>query len=317
MDADDLVLFERSLQHATENFSADALDSALTELGWEDALAIDADAAVSTLFELQGRANVTSSAIATVVLAAVAPDRNTDTAVVFPSVGTWTSPGIVEDGNVTVRGIAAASALDRSTALVVAPAGDALVAVSASTAELSLRTVHGLDPSLGLVEVTGGARIVEELGAVVWSRAIRGAHLAISHELIGASRTMLDLARQHALERIQFGVPISSFQAVRHRLAEAFVSIEAAEAMTRAAWDDGEDATAAMAKAVAGRAARTTARHSQQVLAGIGFTLEHPFHAYFRRILVLDELFGSARALTRQLGEDTIRTRRLPPVLPL
>ena len=48
-----------------------------------------------------------------------------------------------------------------------------------------------------------------------------------------------------------------------------------------------------MAKAVAGRSARTVAKNCQQVLAGIGFTTEHHFHRYLRRILVLDELFGS------------------------
>ena len=68
---------------------------------------------------------------------------------------------------------------------------------------------------------------------------------------------------------------------------------------------------------MAGREARTAARHCQQVLAGIGFTTEHPFHRYVRRVLVLDELFGTSRALTRALGEDLLATRQLPPLLPL
>ena len=72
-----------------------------------------------------------------------------------------------------------------------------------------------------------------------------------------------------------------------------------------------------MAKAVAGREARTAARHCQQVLAGIGFTTEHPFHLYFRRVLVLDALFGTSRTLTRALGDDLLATRQLPPLLPL
>ena len=123
---------------------------------------------------------------------------------------------------------------------------------------------------------------------------------------------MLELAREHALERIQFGVPISSFQAVRHRLAETLVAIETADAVLDAAWLDGSPATAAMAKAVAGREARTAARHCQQVLAGIGFTTEHTFHRYVRRVLVLDALFGTSRTLTRSLGDDLLATRRLP-----
>jgi alkylation response protein AidB-like acyl-CoA dehydrogenase len=53
------------------------------------------------------------------------------------------------------------------------------------------------------------------------------------------------------------------------------------------------------------------------VLAGIGFTTEHPFHRYLRRVLVLDQLFGSARSLTKDLGESIVASRRLPYLLPL
>ena len=104
---------------------------------------------------------------------------------------------------------------------------------------------------------------------------------------------MLELARLHALERIQFGRPISSFQAVRHRLAESLVAIEAAAGLLDAVWDEPGPATAALAKGLAGRSARTVARHAQQVLAGIGFTTEHPFHLFFRRAVVLDQLLGA------------------------
>jgi alkylation response protein AidB-like acyl-CoA dehydrogenase len=90
-----------------------------------------------------------------------------------------------------------------------------------------------------------------------------------------------------------------------------------ADAALSGAWDDGSPTAAAMAKAVAGRGARTAARHCQQVLAGIGFTTEHPFHRYLRRVLVLDQLFGSARSLTKDLGESIVASRRLPDLLPL
>ena len=113
------------------------------------------------------------------------------------------------------------------------------------------------------------------------------------------------------------GIPISQFQAVRHRLAEALIAIETAQAALGAAWDDRSPTTAAMAKALAGRGARTATRHCQQVLAGIGFTTEHPFHGYVRRVLVLDEVLGSARTLTRKLGDDLLRTGQLPALLPL
>ena len=79
---------------------------------------------------------------------------------------------------------------------------------------------------------------------------------------------MLDLARAHALERVQFGRPIARFQAVRHRLADALVAVEALDAALGAAWDEPNPMTAALAKAIAGRTARTVATHCQQVLAG-------------------------------------------------
>jgi alkylation response protein AidB-like acyl-CoA dehydrogenase len=125
---------------------------------------------------------------------------------------------------------------------------------------------------------------------------------------------MLGLACEHATGRVQFGQPIAAFQAVRHRLADTLVAIETAEAGLDGAWLDGSARSAAAAKALAGRAARTAAQHCQQVCAGIGFTTEHPLHRSIRRVLVLDQLFGSARALTRALG-DEIRSSQQP--LPL
>lgn len=122
---------------------------------------------------------------------------------------------------------------------------------------------------------------------------------ALGWWLTGTSRAMLSLARTHALGRTQFGRPVAAFQAVRHRLAETLVAIEGAEATLAAATDD---LGSLLAKAAAGQAALTTARHCQQVLGGIGFTAEHDLHRHIRRVLVLDGLLGSARELTREAG---------------
>ena len=252
MDAEDLALFERSVQGAV---GSPDVDAALAELGWAEALAAEPRDAVRVLFEAQGRAAARSGALHLVVGAAALP------------LGTmWVRLG-----------------------------GDG-------------PPIGGVDPSLGLVE----AAPVEG-----WAGDLRLGRLALGHELVGASRTMLELARTHALEREQFGQPIAAFQAVRHRLAETLVAIETAEAVLDAAWIDGTPLTAAMAKSLAGRGARTAARHCQQVLAGIGFTTEHDLHRYVRRTLVLDQLLGSARTLTRDLGDELLTTRTLPPLLPL
>lgn len=137
---------------------------------------------------------------------------------------------------------------------------------------------------------------VAESGSVV---PVAAGRRALGWWLVGTSRAMLNLARSHALDRTQFGKPIAGFQAVRHRLAETLVAIEGAEATLLAATDDFGSL---LAKAAAGKAALTAARHCQQVLGGIGFTAEHDLHRHIRRALLLDGLLGSSRELTREAG---------------
>jgi Acyl-CoA dehydrogenase, C-terminal domain len=140
------------------------------------------------------------------------------------------------------------------------------------------------------------------------------ARRAVGWWLVGASRAMLALARQHALDRVQFGRPIAGFQAIRHRLAETLVAIEGAEATLTLPGEDNPDLTALLAKAAAGKAALTAARNCQQVLGGIGFTEEHDLHHHVKRVLVLDQLLGSSRELTRRAGAG-LRARGSAPRL--
>ena len=143
---------------------------------------------------------------------------------------------------------------------------------------------------------------------------LAGGRHALGWWLVGTSRAMLSLARQHALDRVQFGRPVASFQAIRHRLAETLVAIEGAEATLLAAADVADDLAFLLAKAAAGQAALTAARHCQQVLGGLGFTAEHELHRHVKRSLVLDGMLGSARELTRDAGA-TLRAKRCAPRL--
>lgn len=140
------------------------------------------------------------------------------------------------------------------------------------------------------------------------------ARVAVAWWLIGSARAMLALARRHALDRVQFGKPIASFQAVRHRLAETLVAIEGAEATLTLPGADNPDLTALLAKAAAGKAALAAARNCQQVLAGIGFTAEHDLHRHIERVVVLDAILGSSRELTRRAGAG-LRARGSAPRL--
>jgi alkylation response protein AidB-like acyl-CoA dehydrogenase len=176
-----------------------------------------------------------------------------------------------------------------------------------------IRPMRGIDPDAGMhiVEVdtppTGAA----------WTGAVALARRAIAHQVAGATRTMLALARQHALDRVQFGRPVAQFQAVRHRLAEALVAVEALDATLAAAAQDPGTETAALAKITAGQTARTVATHCQQVLAGIGFTTDHPFHRYLKRTLLLDGLFDGSDDLVLAIGHTLLAARRVPTLIEL
>jgi hypothetical protein len=319
MDEAERSLFADTVRQLTGQHSGDELDAALDGLGWSEALTVDRPIAVTVLFEALGEANGTSSALDTVLCSLLRPSERDAAAVALPPIRTCDAPARVDGSQVSVRGLGTRALGHHDSVVVVASDRDGHVSYVVPTTALKLERARGLDPDLGLVEVTGSLDASSLAGgdAVDWGAAVAAGQLALGHELVGAARTMLELARVHALERMQFGRPIASFQAVRHRLAESLVAIEAAAALLAASWDEPDPVIAAVAKAVAGRSTRTVARHCQQVLAGIGFTTEHPFHHYFRRIVVLDQLLGASDELTRRLGGDTLVTGALPTTFAL
>lgn len=195
--------------------------------------------------------------------------------------------------------------------------------------DVVLETIGGLPGGTPPLPYAGGGWVVWErqgnteptLGGLPLRRVPDGetmrlgeARRAVGWWLIGSARAMLALARQHALDRVQFGKPIASFQAIRHRLAETLVAIEGGEATLCLPGTDNPDLTAMLAKAAAGKAALTAARHCQQVLGGIGFTAEHDLHHHVKRALVLDGLLGSSKELTRKAGAG-LRARGSAPRL--
>ncbi len=323
MQGSDLEIFQRSLSQATSRHTGPALDAALVDLGWLDALESDAHTAISLLFPLQGAANATSFALDQVVMTGLHRGSASELAVVLPWLGGWSTPGQMMGAELNVHGLGTAALRRHGTALVVARTDDPMVAaaVEVDTAALTPRCSDGLDPSFGLVEVSGDSVPYShrtDIASIGWNASVGLAQVALGYELVGAARTMLELAREHALNRVQFGQPISRFQAVRHRLADTLVAIEAADAVLAAAGEDPSSLQlSAAAKALSGRGTRTAGRHCQQVLAGIGFTAEHPFHKYLRRVLILDQLFGTSRSLTEALGNELLASRRMATLLPL
>jgi alkylation response protein AidB-like acyl-CoA dehydrogenase len=119
--------------------------------------------------------------------------------------------------------------------------------------------------------------------------------------LLGVSSAALEVARCYALDREQFGVPIGSFQAVQHLLADMYVRTALARSATYAAaavLDDPEISdpirASAMAKLLAGEAALENARAAIQIHGGIGFTWEMLPNYLLKRAWVLEHVFGDA-----------------------
>jgi len=134
-----------------------------------------------------------------------------------------------------------------------------------------------------------------------------------SADLVGAMRGVLEITVAYAAERRQFGVPVGSFQAVQHLLAEAQCLMEGSSSVAaHAAWAVDEleptDARSAgrVAKAYCARAARTVCETAIQVHGGIGNTWECLAHVYLRRALLSTQWFGDDGAQLRELQRERL-----------
>jgi hypothetical protein len=275
LDADTLEMFTATLRGVV-GADGDVTD-ALVEAGWRDVLAEDDEAIVPVQFRLQGELLARSAALDDVVRLAT----GTDGPVVHPRPGRATA--VARDG--TVDGLAFAPVVG-----------------------LDAVPVRGLDPDLGLLRITGHA----PAGVVDGGRARVAARRALAAELLGVASTMLDTATEHAKVRMQYGQPIGGFQAVKFRLADVLVAIQAAEVVAEEAWGEEADVAATAAKCLAGRAFRLAAENCLQVLGAIGFTWEHELHRFIRRGLVLDVCYGSTEELRRELGTTLIERGTSP-----
>ena len=325
MDSADLELMRQATRDAIatagEHANASVVDKVLGELGWRELLDDDARTAIAVVFGALGTANANSTALDDAVLHSLGQPTSAEIAVTFPSYASWECPGVIDGTVLQVRGIATERVANATSLFVVCRDQEVSVGVRVPIALADVRVISGIDPSLRLHaisiarEMDGLERV--SLEAASWDAAVAVARRAISEQISGALRTMLQLARTHALEREQFNRVVARFQAVRHRLAEALVAIEALDATILSAADEATPLTAALAKATAGRGVCTVSAHCQQVLAGIGFTTDHSFHRYLKRVMALEGLFGSTDAITAEIGRTLLRERRVPTLIDL
>jgi alkylation response protein AidB-like acyl-CoA dehydrogenase len=117
----------------------------------------------------------------------------------------------------------------------------------------------------------------------------------IAAQQCGLADRMLQLTTDYVRERKQFGVPIGSFQAVKHQLANARVALEFARPLVYRAAATLQAAHVSMAKAKADEAALTTARAALQCHGAIGYTTEYDLHLYMKRAWALARTWGDAR----------------------
>ena len=140
----------------------------------------------------------------------------------------------------------------------------------------------------------------EGQGWPVVRRTLDIATAGLAAEMVGTAQKALDIAVDYAKTRVQFGKPIGSFQAVKHKCVDMMVSVENSRSLTYyACWtvDErlAEAATAVpMAKAYASDMAKNVTSEAIQVHGGIGFTWEHDMHLYHRRALAGEANFGNA-----------------------
>jgi len=140
----------------------------------------------------------------------------------------------------------------------------------------------------------------EGQGWPILRRTLYIATAALSAEMVGTAQKALDIAVDYAKTRVQFGKPIGSFQAVKHKCVDMMVAVENTRSLTYyACWTVDERlpeaATAVpMAKAYASDMAKNVTSEAIQVHGGIGFTWEHDMHLYHRRALAGEANFGNA-----------------------
>jgi alkylation response protein AidB-like acyl-CoA dehydrogenase len=189
-----------------------------------------------------------------------------------------------------------------------APEGLSLFLVDPKSPGVTLLPMVGIDlasrwSEMRLDKIMVGADAVlgapGAAGPALDSLLRRGAVMA-SAEMLGAARRCLDMSVAYVKVREQFGQPVGSFQAIRHRCSEMLLEAENAHAAVYyAAWAlaaGAEDAgqAASICKAYVSDAARKVCGDSVQVHGGIGFTWEYDLHLYMKRAKALEPLFGDA-----------------------
>jgi alkylation response protein AidB-like acyl-CoA dehydrogenase len=195
--------------------------------------------------------------------------------------------------------------------LIVPDAAGLLCAIPSADVDVSVEESVDRGVRLATVRVHDGAGVV--LRGVDLDAAFDVAAVAVAAQLTGLAEAMLDMSVRYANQREQFGVPIGSFQAIKHQLADVYVANSfATPVVARAAWSVATDAAtrsrdASHAKYAASAAAHRAARTALQVHAGIGYTFEHDLHMWMKRTWTLSSLWGTAAWHRERIAQEVLQ----------
>jgi len=193
-------------------------------------------------------------------------------------------------------------------------AGIQLIGITKGTGGFSATSIETMDPTRSFSKLTldnvnmDEVLILGEGNLSQFDAVVKTSFISLAAECVGGAQRCLDMTVEYAGQRVQFGRPIASFQAIKHRCADMFIQIEAARsAVYAAAMADEDDKVEAalIAKAYASDAFFDVAGHAIQLHGGIGFTWEYPLHYFFKRARANRAVFGSSARDYARLA-DTI-----------
>ena len=218
---------------------------------------------------------------------------------------------VVDDGSGLTGHIASVLGADRARRLLV-PVGERLVLVDVESAgvEVHPQVLTDRTRTVGDVVFSGanGTPVAADVTTVLEGIALRAAVL-VSADALGVMERMLEMAVDYAKQRHQFGVPIGSFQAVKHAAAQMLVQVESARsivylaaASVQAGHPDAHlHAAAAKAQVTAGAADAADA--ALTIHGAIGYTWEHDLQLYYKRAKLDRVLFGAPGAWNERIAE--------------
>ena len=254
-----------------------------------------ADAA--TVLQELGRALVPSPLLGTTLaelalLAAAEPDAET-------------LAGLAEGGSIGALVLDADYVVNGDIADVVIVAPDGQGGDLSRWTRFSAQPVTTMDPTRRLARLRPDEG--SEITAIGPDPGIADiAAILLAAEQIGAAERCLELTVEYTKNRVQFGRPIGSFQALKHRMADLYVTVAAAKAVVSDACDDPTPTNAATARLAATEALKAVAAEGIQLHGGIAITWEHDMHLYFKRAHGSAQLLGSPRELLRQLESQVL-----------